>query len=487
MVQGIDATYSLLDEQKQRRANEAARRERKNEVQDNITKLLVEGGLYLGNAILADKTQDFVNSTEQRGLRRMANAADANIDFLKREATKMEQHTGDRLSYMMDQVTPLVTAEFNAETEDYREGQDPYNYALQNRIREVAQERLRLFEEAEAIYKNKDMNNFGDRLDVLQNKYTDSSLTEFAVSAVRNIGKSKEDLEMEEILAFKDFVDQQTEGTRGYYAAQLQDLVTAYNRTGNLGLSSRFAKEANVDTVLGDPTEEERFAYKTTIKFQEYGPSNNRKLFVVKQRQRMDRSVLGPDKKPFWEDVGEADISLYSDDPEFGLTEQEYVQSVYDSIGFADLVSKYKLDKQRLDDYYERLQDNQLSLVPRTKEELATYLKITTDFLTENESYFTEGQEELQKKYIENILSKGGEVDKLLSEMSQPNSVLETTIKKKIKDKELKPGTTVEMYRNILSQQAARLAAQMAQGAMVQSRRIDIESAVLSTEEQTNT
>ena len=272
MVQGIDATHSLLDEQKQRRANEAARRERKRELQDNITKLLVEGGLYLGNAILADKTQDFVNSTEQRGLRRMANAADANIDFLKKEATKMEQHTGDRLDYMMAQVTPLVTAEFKAETEDYREGQDPYNYALQNRIREVAQERLRLFEEAEAIYKDKDMNNFGDRLDVLQNKYTDSSLTEFAVSAVRNIGKSKEDLEMEEILAFKDFVDQQTEGTRGYYAAQLQDLVTAYNRTGDLALSSRFAKEANVDTVLGDPTKEERFAYKTTIKFSRVWP-----------------------------------------------------------------------------------------------------------------------------------------------------------------------------------------------------------------------
>ena len=146
MVQGIDATYSLLDEQKQRRANEAARRERKNEVQDNITKLLVEGGLYLGNAVLADKTQDFVNSTEQRGLRRMANAADAHISFLEKEAAKMEQHTGDRLSYMMQVVAPLVTAEFNAETEDYREGQDPYNYKLQNRIREVAQEKLRLFE-----------------------------------------------------------------------------------------------------------------------------------------------------------------------------------------------------------------------------------------------------------------------------------------------------------------------------------------------------
>lgn len=474
MVQGIDATYSLLDEQKQRRANEAARRERKNEVQDNITKLLVEGGLYLGNAVLADKTQDFINSTEQRGLRQMANAADANIAFLETEATKMQEYKGDRLHYMMDQVTPLVTAEFNAETEDYREGQDPYNYALQNRIREVAQERLRLFEEAEAIYKDKDMNNFGDRLDVLQNKYTDSSLTEFAVSAVRNIGKSKEDLEMEEILAFKDFVDQQTEGTRGYYAAQLQDLVTAYNRTGDLALSSRFAKEANVDTVLGDPTKEERFAYKTTIKFQEYGPSNNRKLFVVKQQQRMDRSVLGPDKKPFWEDVGEADISLYSDDPEFGLTEQEYVQGVYDSVGFSDLVSKYKIDKQKLDEYHTRLQDNGLSLIPRNKEELATYLQITTQFLTENTSYFTEGQEEVQKGLIQAALAKGADVDKLISEMSRPVGELEKVVEQKIRDGELDQGTTVEMYRNMLSQQAAQLSAQIAQGVMTASRQIRI-------------
>ena len=34
---------------------------------------------------------------------------------------------------------------------------------------------------------------------------------------------------MEQILDFKEFVDTQTEGTRGYYAAQLKDLVTAYD------------------------------------------------------------------------------------------------------------------------------------------------------------------------------------------------------------------------------------------------------------------
>ena len=106
MVQGIDATYSLLDNQKQQRANEAARRERKNEVQDTLTKLLVDGGLALGNAVLADKTQDFINSTEQRGLRQMANAADASISFFQSEAEKMQQHEGDRLSYMMKVMAP---------------------------------------------------------------------------------------------------------------------------------------------------------------------------------------------------------------------------------------------------------------------------------------------------------------------------------------------------------------------------------------------
>ena len=478
MVQGIDATYSLLDNQKQQRANEAARRERKNEVQDNLTKLLVDGGLALGNAVLADKTQDFINSTEQRGLRQMANAADASISFFQSEDEKMKQHEGDRLSYMMKVMEPLVTAEFNAETEDYREGQDPYNRVLQNRIREAAQERLRLFEEAEAIYQNKDMNNFGDRLDVLQNKYSDTNLTELAVSTVRNIGKSKEDLEMEEILAFKDFVDQQTEGTRGYYAAQLQDLVTAYNRTGNLGLSSRFAQEKSMElpTQLPDATKEERYAYKTQVTFQSVGTGTRSKLFVIKQRQRMDRKTLGPEGKPYWEDIDDATAELYSNDPQFGLTEQEYVQAMYDSIGFADLISKYELDTERLNVYHQRLLDAEISLVPRTKEEFRKYLKITNDFLAQEQSYFTAGQKKFQEGYIALMLENSGEIDKLLGEANLSDADLERTIQSLAKNDKTFVGMTVDEYRNLLTTKAAELGAQIAQKGMDAARRISVET-----------
>jgi len=388
MVQGIDPVYSLLDKQKQDRAAALASRKRKNERNDVITDLLVKGGVAIGNTLLENKTRDFINSTEQQGLRRAANAADATVVRLEKISSAMDEHKGGRLDYMREAVTPLVTAEFNATTQDYREGQDPYNNVLQNRIMDAAKERLRIFEEAEAIYKNKDMRNFGDRLDILQNKFTDSSLSEFAVSAVSNLGKSKEDLEMEQIIAFKEFTDEQEEGTRGYYMAQLQDLVTAYNKTGDLALSSRFAKENNEDMILQDPTDEERYAFKTSITFKEYGTSTNKKLYVVKQKQRMDRSVEGPDGKPFWQDIGKAEINLYSDDPEFGLTELEYVQGVYDSVGFADLIAKFKIDKEKLSDYHTRLQNQELSLVPRNKAELAKYLQITSQFLTEHKLFY---------------------------------------------------------------------------------------------------
>lgn len=485
MVQGIDATYSLLDDQKQKRAAEVARRERKNEESDLLADLLVKGGMAIGNGLLEKKTTNFINSTEQRGLRRTANAADANVAYLEKIGTAMADHKGGRLDYMREVVTPLVTAEFNATTPDYREGQDPYNKTLQNRIMDVARERLRLFEEAEDIYKNKDMNNFGDRLDLLQNKYTDSNLSELAVSAVSNFGKSKEDLEMEQILDFKEFVDTQTEGTRGYYAAQLQDLVTAYKKTGDLALSSRFAQEKNAERVLPEATKEERYAFKTKITFQEFGSSTNKRLFIVKQKQRMDRSVEGPDGKPFWTDVeGTDEVRLYSEDPQFGLTEQEYVQAMYDSIGFADLISKYKIDKQQLNVYHERLQDAGISLIPRTNEELNTYLKITNQFLTENKSYFTEGQEKIQEAFIDNALKSGGEVDKLLSQISQADSELEETVEQLIKAEKLQPGTTVETYRKILSRRAAKLSAQITTAIMYQARQIDIESTVLDTKPQ---
>ena len=464
MVQGIDPVYSLLDKQKQDRAAALASRERKNERNNVITDLLVKGGVAIGNTLLENKTRDFINSTEQQGLRRAANAADAAVVRLEKISSKMDEHKGGRLDYMREAVTPLVTAEFNATTQDYREGQDPYNNVLQNRIMDAAKERLRIFEEAEAIYKNKDMRNFGDRLDILQNKFTDSSLSEFAVSAVSNLGKSKEDLEMEQIIAFKEFTDEQEEGTRGYYMAQLQDLVTAYNKTGDLALSSRFAKENNEDMILQDPTDEERYAFKTSITFKEYGPSTNKKLYVVKQKQRMDRSVEGPEGKPFWQDIGKADISLYSDDPEFGLTELEYVQGVYNSVGFADLIAKFKIDKEKLGEYHTRLQNQGLSLVPQNKAELAKYLQVTSQFLTENTSYFTEGQEKAQEELIAATLKQGSEIDKMIREMGQSDAALEKTIARKIKAGELDPETTIEMYKSMLTRQAAQLTAQMTKG-----------------------
>lgn len=464
MVQGIDQVYSLLDKQKQDRAAALASRERKNERNNVITDLLVKGGVAIGNTLLENKTRDFINSTEQQGLRRAANAADAAVVRLEKIGSQMDEHKGGRLDYMREVVTPLVTAEFNATTQDYREGQDPYNNVLQNRIMDAAKERLRIFEEAEAIYKNKDMRNFGDRLDILQNKFTDSSLSEFAVSAVSNLGKSKEDLEMEQIIAFKEFTDEQKEGTRGYYMAQLQDLVTAYNKTGDLALSSRFAKENNEDMILQDPTDEERYAFKTSITFKEYGTATNKKLYVVKQKQRMDRSVEGPEGKPFWQDIGKADISLYSDDPEFGLTELEYVQGVYNSVGFADLIAKFKIDKEKLGEYHTRLQNQGLSLVPQNKAELAKYLQITSQFLTENTSYFTEGQEKAQEELIAATLRQGSEIDKTIREMGQSDAALEKTIARKIKAGELDPETTVEMYKSMLTRQAAQLTAQMTKG-----------------------
>ena len=58
--------------------------------------------------------------------------------------------------------------------------------------------------------------------------------------------------------------------------------------------------------------------------------------------------------------------------------------------------------------------------------------------------------------------------------MSRPDGELEKVVAQKIRDKELKPGTTVEMYRNMLSQQAAQLSAQIAQGVMTAARQIEI-------------
>lgn len=238
MVQGIDVTYSLLDDQKQKRAAEVARRERKNEESDLLAGLLVKGGMAIGNAVLKNKTYDFMNSTEQRGATQLAAQADSSISRTEAEWDQIEASKQSPLVYLTEQALPYIKEDVKANMPDWMEGLDEtaYEAKIYGAAKKVAQKRLDILTEARQIYEGTDMNNFSGQLEITRNRYRPQNLSDLATQAFSGFfdGKSKQDLDVEELLAYKSFIDDQDPASRAYHAKKLNALVTAYEETGSM-------------------------------------------------------------------------------------------------------------------------------------------------------------------------------------------------------------------------------------------------------------
>tara|TARA_Y100000361_G_scaffold152958_1_gene173604 strand:+ start:610 stop:2058 length:1449 start_codon:yes stop_codon:yes gene_type:complete len=259
MVQGIDATFSLLQKQQQDRADELARRRRDQELSDTILSGLLKGGLAIGNAVLANKTQDFLNTTEQRAATQIAAQADNNIARFKQEwdAINGDEQFGSPLEYLTNQAIPFMEAELKAKTPKYMQGLDEVRFQAQVRkaAQQVAQERLDILTEARDIYEGKDMNEFESRLDMTRSRYRATDLGELVTQMAAGLfdGKSAQDVDMQEMLDYKDFVDAQDPNSRAYHAKRLQELVKSYDETGDMAMAQVDATNKMIANMAIDP------------------------------------------------------------------------------------------------------------------------------------------------------------------------------------------------------------------------------------------
>jgi len=179
MVQGIDATFSLLQKQQQDRADELAKRQRDQDLTDTILGGLIKGGVAVGNAVLKNKTYDFLNTTEQRGATQLAAQADTNIARLQAEWAEIDAAQGlTPLEYLTQKAIPFMEQSVKANTPDWKEGLDEVGY--QSKVyaaaQEVAKERLKILTEARGIYEGQDMNNFSNQLEMVRSQYRPNSL-----------------------------------------------------------------------------------------------------------------------------------------------------------------------------------------------------------------------------------------------------------------------------------------------------------------------
>ena len=268
MVQGIDATYSLLRKQQQDRFDEIARQERDNNLTNEILGGLIKGGVAIGNAVLRNKTQDFLETTEQRAATQLATQADTAISRIQHEWDTINSQNKPALQYLTDQFVPFMRERVKAETPDWMEGLDEVSTEYEAKIyeasKQLAQKRLDILTEARDIYEQEGMDDFSGQLEMVRNRYRVTDVADFATQTLAGLfdGKSKPELDMEEILAYRDFIDDQDPTSRAYHGERLIKLLDDFERTGNLSMAkvtsvNRMIAEEKIDPSRGPIITEE--------------------------------------------------------------------------------------------------------------------------------------------------------------------------------------------------------------------------------------
>lgn len=293
MVQGIDATFSLLQSQQRNRIEEDRKRAERDERNQALTKLLVKGGELIGNQVLANKTLDFMNTTEQQSAKALAVRADDNIAYAQGIWNQIEESNKTAKEFMMDRVDGLARARLDSESPNWMENLDDYESILYKRKSELADLQLEQLRAARDIYEGKDMNNFENRLDMARKQYGPANnVGDFVTSKLAGLfdGKSKEDVDREELLAFRDFIDDQKEGSRAYYAKKLQLIVDNLEEVGDMATSKAYADSM----MLREPPPEERIVTteRRTIKVVDD------QAFVVDSTETYDPASLFGMNKP---------------------------------------------------------------------------------------------------------------------------------------------------------------------------------------------
>lgn len=254
MVQGIDATFSLLQKQQQDRADEIARQKGDDGLTNEILGGLIKGGVAIGNAVLKNKTYDFMNTTEQRAATQLATQADTAISRIQHEWDTINNATTTPIEYLTDQIVPYMREQVKAETPDWMEGLDEVSTEYEAKIyeasKQVAQKRLDILTEARDVYEQEGMDDFSGQLEMVRNRYRVTDLGDLATQSLAGLfdGKSKTELDMEEILAYKDFTDAQDENSRAYHGKRLVELFDAFERTGNLAM----AKVTSINKMIAN-------------------------------------------------------------------------------------------------------------------------------------------------------------------------------------------------------------------------------------------
>ena len=255
---------SLLADQRKRNDQERKRRERRdrNAVIAKIGLGLAES---IGNELLAQQTQDFMNKTEVKSARQIARQGDNTIAQMQKEIAEIRGSDQDPIQYLITQAKPIVENEM-AVTEPYSSrGTKNYEATIYEGAKQIAEERWRILTEAEKIWQDNNLSEEDQRIRLTLKENRPATVQDLITSKLASFvsGRDQQDADMREMVFLQDYINDKEEGTRGYFIKELQALNEEYERTGDFQKAREYARDMMAH--LGNPEQETKDTVSTTL------------------------------------------------------------------------------------------------------------------------------------------------------------------------------------------------------------------------------
>lgn len=231
---------SLLAQQ--RRRNEQRRKEAE---RNQLQGLLLKVGLTVGNKLLANRTQRFMNSTEVKSAARVARASDALIADNMRIWDAIDASGKDPLQYLIDQNKPIAQQEINNQFTFKDRGTQDYEATIYKTAKQMAQDQLAALNKMRAIRMDNNLGKDEQRIQTLAKELRPSTVQDAIIGKLTGIfeGFTGQDADENELLSFEEYINDQDPASRGYLIKKYQALGEEYRRSGSLEKAHQTARD----------------------------------------------------------------------------------------------------------------------------------------------------------------------------------------------------------------------------------------------------
>ncbi len=288
---------SLLQQQRDRN-----RRRRKDEERAAYIGTGLNIVKKLANTFLEEKTRNFMQREDVQSSRQVARGADNTLAFILDYDKRVKDSGKTAYQYELELAKPIAQQYIQEQNADAKDDTSRFNALVNEMAATVANKKLGLISEMRTIsQQSPESGSYANRLDLIQKRLRPSNIQQGVTSFLRGMvdGMSNEDMELRQLAALKEYSTPEIEGPSGTItlseaeqAKRLNRLMTTYNRTRNLTLSTNYADNEAAAEAINKKIKELPDGSKTEEGIVSANVNGQQVSFIVKKKTMANGSSM---------------------------------------------------------------------------------------------------------------------------------------------------------------------------------------------------